>query len=68
MPFPRNNCGKYALSQSAAYSSSQKYLTDVGDYPSAVSPYGSFDMGGKVFQWNETLTSGSSTRGLWGGS
>jgi len=30
-------------------------LTDVGAYTGTTSPYGAFDMGGNVFQWNETL-------------
>ncbi len=34
-------------------------LTDVGAYSGTTSPYGAFDMGGNVFQWNETLTFGS---------
>jgi autotransporter-associated beta strand protein len=30
-------------------------LTDVGAYSGTTSPYGAFDMGGNVFQWNEAL-------------
>ena len=37
-------------------------LTDVGAYTGTTSPYGAFDMGGNVYQWNEALISGTSFR------
>ena len=42
-------------------------LTEVGSYTGSPSPYGTFDQGGNVWEWNETIVSGS-YRGLRGGS
>jgi sulfatase modifying factor 1 len=48
----------YAVTGSTTYSSSQDYMTDVGAYTASASPYGAFDMGGIVEQWNEAFLSG----------
>jgi len=41
-------------------------LTDAGSYLDSESPFGSFDQGGNVWEWNETIL--GSNRGLRGGS
>jgi formylglycine-generating enzyme required for sulfatase activity len=40
---------------SANFNNAAGGLTDVGAYTGTTSPYGAFDMGGNVFQWNEAL-------------
>ncbi len=43
------------------------YTTVVGQFRNSASPYGTFDQGGNLSEWNETVVSGS-YRGLRGGS
>ena len=55
----------------ANYSSSVGQTTAVKTYASNPSPYGTFDQGGNVWEWNETILSdtyGSTGRGLRGGA
>jgi formylglycine-generating enzyme required for sulfatase activity len=42
-------------------------FTDVGAYSHSAGPYGTFDQGGNIWEWNETIISGSN-RGMRGGS
>jgi formylglycine-generating enzyme required for sulfatase activity len=41
---------------------------NVGTYSSDPSSYGTFDQGGNVYEWNDTVSSGGSSRGIRGGS
>ncbi len=43
----------FAVTGSKTIDGSQSYLTDVGAYPVSRSPYGTFDQGGNVWEWNE---------------
>src|SRR5262249_49102086 len=57
----------WAVTGTQSFNSTQNYLTDVGAYTASSSPYGTFDQGGDVFQWNEGKYSGS-MRAVRGGS
>jgi formylglycine-generating enzyme required for sulfatase activity len=44
------------------------YPTPVGSYSGSPSPYGTFDQGGNVFEWNETASADTTYREYRGGS
>ncbi len=54
-----------SAANSANYGYAVDDLTAVGSYSGTTSPYGAFDMGGDVFQWNEASINGG--RGERGG-
>ncbi len=57
----------YAVTGLGGFPQNVNYLTDVGAYTAAASPYGTFDQAGNTFEWNETVDL-SLFRGLRGGS
>ncbi len=60
------NIGLAATGNYSAFND-QNLLTDVGAYSFASSPYGTFDQGGNVLEWNEAIID-DTFRGLRGGS
>ena len=59
----------YALTGSTTFSATQNYLTDVGVYTSSPSYYGTFDQGGNVTEWHESIIVGGGwNRGVRGGA
>ena len=57
----------YCVTQSAVFSPTQIYLTDVGQFSATVSHYGTLDQNGNVYQWNDLTGTKGLLRGLRGG-
>ena len=67
-PDPGNNANFY---QNGYTIGSPYWCTEVGEFENSDSPYGTFDQGGNVWEWNESVVyegSNWSCRGLRGGS
>jgi formylglycine-generating enzyme required for sulfatase activity len=60
----------YAVTGSITYDFTQNYLTDVGAYTFSAGPYGTFDQGGNVWEWNEDGSGGGRhyRGGAWNGA
>ncbi len=57
----------FTVTQSASFSGTQNYLTDVGAFTNSVSAYGTFDQSGNVLEWNDLTGAAGSSRGYRGG-
>ena len=60
------NNGVYSVTQSAEASNTQNYLTESGAFVDSESFYDTYDQGGNVFEWNDSIQ--GPYRGLRGGA
>jgi formylglycine-generating enzyme required for sulfatase activity len=65
-PLPGNNANYYTGASPYPIDSG-KYTTVAGEFENSDSPYGTFDQGGNIFEWNEGIPQ-EGCRGLRGGS
>ena len=67
-PDPGNNANFNPSDHPSGYTIGSPYWrTEVGQFENSESPYGTFDQGGNVYEWNETILF-SDYRGYLGGS
>ena len=57
----------YSVTQSAVFSTTQNYLTDVGAFATTTSHYGTLDQNGNVYEWNDLTGAAGRLRGQRGG-
>jgi len=62
-----NNANFLKAGTNNGYTDPANYLTDVGVFASSPGPYGTFDQGGDVEQWNEAVVD-AEDRGIRGGN
>ncbi len=63
-PDPGNNANFYQNDYTLGSSYS---TTEVGEFENSGSPYGTFDQGGNLWEWNETEVNAGTSRGIRGG-
>jgi sulfatase modifying factor 1 len=66
LPTDPGNSANYYISNYSI--GSPYYRTNVGEFENSASPYGTFDQGGNVFEWNEAIVYQGAYRGIRGGS
>ena len=62
----RDRVKYFAVTQSSDNNWNQNYLTDVGAFTGSYGPYGTFDQGGNLAEWNDLSGAASGTRGVSG--
>jgi formylglycine-generating enzyme required for sulfatase activity len=65
---PGNNATFYDINNATPTIGAPYWYTVVGDHENSDSPYGTFDQGGNVWEWNEALLDSGFARGLRGAS